>query len=335
MGDASRPCARAVPFGPEPWSRRNRPKGPNRPGARPSPVFHAHKGGIFAEEARERPGEPANSCVTTWAGTCGGRPWRACLVWGRGRCEPVEGGMDLRALIFDVNGTLVDLETDEGRDDAFRLWPASSSTRGCWSAGAGCATSTSDDAAPARRLPGGHPEIDVVSVWRELLEQQATARTRACPREGAPAAPVPGGDAPGADAGPVAAVPRGPRGAGTAAAALRLAVVSDHQTPYGLPECGRGAGRLLRPGGDLGRPRLPQARPPALRHALQGVRARRTRRCTSQRPVPRRRRRPRRGHEVRALLVGPVKAHPFSTPAACVHHFAAACRSGAYLAGRD
>jgi putative hydrolase of the HAD superfamily len=28
--------------------------------------------------------------------------------------------MDLRALLFDINGTLIDLQTDEGREDAFR-----------------------------------------------------------------------------------------------------------------------------------------------------------------------------------------------------------------------
>ena len=146
--------------------------------------------------------------------------------------------MDLRALLFDINGTLHDFQTDEGREDDFRALAQFLAYQGVligWR--------------PLRDLYFGtmrrqhaacreaHPEVDVVSVWREVLAQQATAWTRALPAEKVRQLPqflaemhrgltrlrlrpFPG----------VHAV------LGQLRPHYRLAVVSDHQTPYALPE---------------------------------------------------------------------------------------------------
>src|SRR5580698_8243751 len=86
--------------------------------------------------------------------------------------------MDIRALLFDVNGTLIDIETDEWMEEAYRAighfltYQGISLRRG-----------------EVRDLyfkimqeqfatnQEKYPEFDVVAVWRELLRRYSTAYT--------------------------------------------------------------------------------------------------------------------------------------------------------------
>src|SRR5262249_22512129 len=78
--------------------------------------------------------------------------------------------MDLRAVVFDVNGTLIDIETDESQDDLYRQVGRFLQYQG---------VAVERDLLRDRFFakPGGqkkasaeaHPEVDVVAAWRSLL----------------------------------------------------------------------------------------------------------------------------------------------------------------------
>jgi putative hydrolase of the HAD superfamily len=80
--------------------------------------------------------------------------------------------MKLRAILFDVNGTLVDIETDESRPDVYELIS-------CFLRYEGLYISPLELRAAYFRLmqlqrkanPLAHPEIDLVLVWQTLLQQ--------------------------------------------------------------------------------------------------------------------------------------------------------------------
>ena len=87
--------------------------------------------------------------------------------------------MEIRALLFDVNGTLIDIETDEWMDEAYRAIAHFLTYQGI-----------ALHRTEVRELyfqimkeqfaasTETYPEFDVVAVWRELLRRCATDYTR-------------------------------------------------------------------------------------------------------------------------------------------------------------
>lgn len=85
--------------------------------------------------------------------------------------------MDLRAILFDVNGTLIDIETDEGQDSIYRTLSRFLTYQGL--------ALEPDDLRDRyfrimdeqrRSSRERYPEFDAVGIWRTLL-QGATGRT--------------------------------------------------------------------------------------------------------------------------------------------------------------
>jgi putative hydrolase of the HAD superfamily len=146
--------------------------------------------------------------------------------------------VDLRALLFDVNGTLIDIETDEGRDEVYR--------------GLSRVLTFQAICVPWRQLRDlyfrtvrqhlerseeTHPDMDVVAVWREIVERTASRDTYALPAEKLRQLPLFLAETQRAlsrlrlqlfpDVLPVLERLH-PR--------YRLAIVSDHQAPYAVAE---------------------------------------------------------------------------------------------------
>ena len=92
--------------------------------------------------------------------------------------------MDIRALLFDVNGTLIDIETDEGLEEIYLAFGLFLRYEGI-----------SLDRCEVRDLyfqiiqqqragsTETFPEWDAVEVWRELLHKKASDYTRSLPSE--------------------------------------------------------------------------------------------------------------------------------------------------------
>ena len=87
----------------------------------------------------------------------------------------------IEAVVFDVNGTLVDIRTEEN-DAVFRavahVLAYSGITLGRGEARAAYATLLAEQRAASAEE---HPEFDVVAIWARVVEQHATAFTRTLP----------------------------------------------------------------------------------------------------------------------------------------------------------
>src|SRR6202011_136097 len=92
--------------------------------------------------------------------------------------------MEIRALLFDVNGTLIDIETDEWMEEAYRAIAHFLTYQGI-ALHRGevrelyCQIMKEQLASSQEK----YPEFDVVAVWREVLRRQATDYTRSLGRE--------------------------------------------------------------------------------------------------------------------------------------------------------
>ena len=146
--------------------------------------------------------------------------------------------MSIRGIIFDVNGTLIDIHTNEWHDDVYRVVSNLLSYQG---------VALNPDVIKdlffriitEQRVASGErqPEFDAVGVFREIIAQHATDFTRALPLEKREQLP-----------GLLAEVHRAasrfrlqlyPGVEGTIRqlqALYALAIVSDAQTAYALPE---------------------------------------------------------------------------------------------------
>lgn len=146
--------------------------------------------------------------------------------------------MDLKAILFDINGTLIDIETDERMDEVYRaighlllyqgIYLRRFEVRDLY-----FQVMKEQFAASAET----YPEFDVVKVWRDCLRRTASNVTRSLPPEKLEQLPR-----------LIAEVQRGVsrrrlRCFPEAVEALhylkqryRLAVVSDAQTAYAIPE---------------------------------------------------------------------------------------------------
>jgi putative hydrolase of the HAD superfamily len=92
--------------------------------------------------------------------------------------------MAIRALIFDVNGTLIDIETNEAQEEIYRALANFLNYQGI-TIGRGelrdlYFQSIRDQLAASREA---HTELDIVAVWRDLLSRKGNATSRALPAE--------------------------------------------------------------------------------------------------------------------------------------------------------
>jgi putative hydrolase of the HAD superfamily len=92
--------------------------------------------------------------------------------------------MEIRALIFDINGTLIDIETDERMEQAYRAIGHFLTYQGVtlhrWEVLDLYFQIMREQFAQSTEI---YPEFDVVAVWREVLERHASDFTRALPPE--------------------------------------------------------------------------------------------------------------------------------------------------------
>jgi putative hydrolase of the HAD superfamily len=90
--------------------------------------------------------------------------------------------MDIRALIFDIHGTLIDIETDERMEQAYRAIGHFLTYQGItlhrWEALNLYFQIMKEQFARSSEV---YPEFDVVAVWREVLERHAGEYTRSLP----------------------------------------------------------------------------------------------------------------------------------------------------------
>ena len=107
--------------------------------------------------------------------------------------------MDIRALLFDVNGTLIDIETDEWMEECYRAIAHFLTYQGI-ALHRGEVRDLyfqimkEQFAASTEK----YPEFDVVAVWREVLRRYGTDYTRSLAAGNTPAnASVPGRNAAG------------------------------------------------------------------------------------------------------------------------------------------
>jgi putative hydrolase of the HAD superfamily len=92
--------------------------------------------------------------------------------------------MAIRALIFDVNGTLIDIETNEALEEIYRVLANFLNYQGI-SIGRGELRDLyfqiiRDQLAASRET---YPELDIVNAWRDLLTRKGNATSRTLPAE--------------------------------------------------------------------------------------------------------------------------------------------------------
>jgi putative hydrolase of the HAD superfamily len=92
--------------------------------------------------------------------------------------------MDIRAVAFDVNGTLIDIRTDDGSEEAFRAVGHMLTYRGIDLRRHQLRDLWFDTMKRHQRASAElYPEFDSVAVWREIVENHATDYTLALPPE--------------------------------------------------------------------------------------------------------------------------------------------------------
>jgi putative hydrolase of the HAD superfamily len=90
----------------------------------------------------------------------------------------------IRAIVFDVNGTLVDIRTDEGMEQIYRAIGRILTYQGIdLRRGEVRELYHSVVREQQSASPEEHPEFDAVAAWRTIVERHASAYTRALPAE--------------------------------------------------------------------------------------------------------------------------------------------------------
>jgi putative hydrolase of the HAD superfamily len=146
--------------------------------------------------------------------------------------------MKIRALLFDVNGTLVDIETDEWMEEAYRAIAHFLTYQGVELHRGEVRDlyfqiMKEQFAASSER----YPEFDVVAVWREVLRRHGTAYTRSLDPRKLQQMPLFLAEMQrGISRKRLVAFPQIPEILAELKTRHRLAVVSDAQSAYGLPE---------------------------------------------------------------------------------------------------
>jgi putative hydrolase of the HAD superfamily len=146
--------------------------------------------------------------------------------------------MDIRALIFDINGTLIDIETDERMEQAYRAIGHFLTYQGVtlhrWEVLDLYFQIMKEQFAQSTEI---YPEFDVVAVWREVLERHASDFTRALPLEKLQQLPLFLAELQrGISRKRLCLFPQVLEVLGRLKEQYLLAVVSDAQSAYALPE---------------------------------------------------------------------------------------------------
>ncbi|MGA2130690.1 MAG: HAD family hydrolase [Bryobacteraceae bacterium] len=146
--------------------------------------------------------------------------------------------MEIRALLFDVNGTLIDIETDEWMEDAYRAIAHFLSYQGI-ALRRGEVRDLyfqimKEQFAASKEV---HPEFDVVAVWREVLRRHASEYTRSLKPDKLLQMPLFLAELQrGICRKRLAAFPQAQEVLAQVKTSHSLAVVSDAQSAYALPE---------------------------------------------------------------------------------------------------
>jgi putative hydrolase of the HAD superfamily len=146
--------------------------------------------------------------------------------------------MEIRAVLFDVNGTLVDIETDEWMDEVYRAIAHYLTYQGI-SLRRGEVRDLyfqimKEQFAASKEI---YPEFDVVAVWREVLCRTATDDSRALGPEKLLRMPLFLAEMQrGISRKRLCAFPQAQEILAGLKTRHRLAVVSDAQSAFGLPE---------------------------------------------------------------------------------------------------
>lgn len=146
--------------------------------------------------------------------------------------------MEIRALLFDVNGTLIDIETDEWMEEAYRAVAHFLTYQGI-----GLRRGEVRDlyflimkeqfAASAEV----YPEFDAVAIWREIIQRYATAYTRSLGPDKLQQMPLFLAELQrGISRKRLVAFPQTLEILAQLKTRYKLAVVSDAQSAFGLPE---------------------------------------------------------------------------------------------------
>jgi putative hydrolase of the HAD superfamily len=149
-----------------------------------------------------------------------------------------ENRKTIRALLFDVNGTLIDIETDESMEEIYRAIAHFLTYRGI-----------SLRRGEVRDLYFGilkeqlsvssevYPEFDVVAVWREVLRRSATVQSGSLDREKLHQMPLFLAEMQrGISRKRLVAFPQTREVLTELKTRFRLGIVSDAQSAYALPE---------------------------------------------------------------------------------------------------
>jgi putative hydrolase of the HAD superfamily len=92
--------------------------------------------------------------------------------------------MIVKGIIFDINGTLTDIKTDEWHDDVYRVISNLLSYQGI-SLNPSIIKNLYFQMVKEQRVAYGrpHPEFDAIGIFREIVKQHATHFTRGLPAE--------------------------------------------------------------------------------------------------------------------------------------------------------
>ena len=146
--------------------------------------------------------------------------------------------MEIRVLLFDVNGTLIDIETDEWMEEAYRAVAHFLTYQGI-ALHRGEVRDLYFQIMKEQFAASGeiYPEFDVVAVWREVLRRYATDYTRSLGPEKLRQMPLFLAELQrGITRKRLVAFPQTQEILAQLKTRHRLAVVSDAQSAYGLPE---------------------------------------------------------------------------------------------------
>ncbi len=146
--------------------------------------------------------------------------------------------MEIAALLFDVNGTVVDIETDEGMEEVYRAI-------GHFLTYQGIRLHRGEVRELYFRVmkeqlagsPEAYPEFDVVLVWKKILEEWASDYTRGLAAEKLRQLPLFLAEVQrGISRKRLRLFPKVPEVLEQLQLRYRLAIVSDAQSPYARPE---------------------------------------------------------------------------------------------------
>lgn len=146
--------------------------------------------------------------------------------------------MEIKGILFDINGTLIDIRTDEGGDDLYRTMSNILSYQGI-TPGRRRLKELYYEIMHEQREKSGerHPEFDAVGIFREIIARLATDRTRSLPAAKMKQLPLFMAEAYRAASRHQLRLYHGVRETlDQVREKYRLGIVSDGQTAYAVPE---------------------------------------------------------------------------------------------------